>query len=127
MAIRGCCGINAHGPGRGLQEQCKYPHPDHVNRWLLIVPPVAGPNEPRYPDTLPFSLTSPCMRSGGISLRSIDINLGLKALPQGEIMHADLEPTRRFLEKIQPSADLDHPPVIEADFAIVELLIELNV
>ena len=58
---------------------------------------------------------------------SKNIHLGFEALTQAQIIRADLEPPAWLLIKVQASADFDHPAVIEPDFAVVHVGVELYI
>ena len=58
------------------------------------------------------------------TLGSKNVNLCLQALPQGQVMGADFEPGSRLLEKIQASANLYDPSVIEPNLSVMQVWID---
>lgn len=57
---------------------------------------------------------------------SKDIHLGFKALAQTQIVCTNLEPSPWLLVKIQSTANLDDPSVIQSDFAVMDVRVELH-
>jgi len=54
------------------------------------------------------------------------IHLRLQTLPQHQIIRPQLIPAYRLLVEVQPSADLDHPAVIQAHLAVVQVRVEVE-
>lgn len=55
-----------------------------------------------------------------------DIHLGLKTLAQAQIIRADLKPAPWLLIEVETSTNFDHPAVIEPDFTVVHVGVELH-
>jgi transcriptional regulator with XRE-family HTH domain len=68
-------------------------------------------------------------RSGGLGESALleNIHLCLQALAQAEITGADRKPAVGFLIEIQSSPDLDGPAVVDPNFAVMNLLVQLDV